>query len=268
MPTHLAGETKNDGSSSAITNEVTITQIGDKGYLDVNAAGSMIITNALNFLAFDLNAAAFSKTTDVSNDFVLDSVLLNFSTTESKTITITGADGTILLGGTLDTSSKNKLRNTTVQNFNLGFGTGFDGGDNITVAVTQFSSAGTMDCILKVRQGDATGLTGAPVLGAGDEIIGRVKVTDGTDVLDVVGDGDSAVVENAEGVTTTKLLPIAGFGNEGKVRFVRVLDNGRMHVENLEQRSLLQQILLELRLIRTHQESITDEEIKETDIGR
>ncbi len=134
-----------------------------------------VVTNAIDQIAFDLNAAAFNTTTNLSNDYIFDSVLLNFSTAESKTITITGQDGTILLGGTVDTSSQNLLRNTTNQNFNLIFKQAFNANDNITVEVTQFSSAGTMDCILKVLEGTSFLSSGNPVLGAGTSIIGTTQ---------------------------------------------------------------------------------------------
>lgn len=153
---------------------------------------SLTITNAIDQTAFDLQAAAFSATTNVSNDFIFDSIVLNFSTTESKTITITGPDGTILLGGTVDTSAANTLRNTTKQNFNLIFQQGFNGGDNITVDVTTTSGACSMDCILKVKQGTA-GLSGDPVLGSGDNTIGRVKITDGTEVVNVTTNNELEV---------------------------------------------------------------------------
>lgn len=136
--------------------------------------GGLTVVNAIDSTAFDLNAAAFSETTSISNDYVFDSIELNFSTTESKTITITSSDGTILLGGTVDTSVQNLLRNTTKQHFNLIFQQAFNANDNLTVDVTQFSSAGTMDCILKVKEG-STGLTGNPVLGAGTAIIGTTQ---------------------------------------------------------------------------------------------
>lgn len=109
------------------------------------------ITNAIDSTAFDLQASAFSETTSITNDYLFDSIELNFSTAESKTITITSSNGTILWGGTLDTTSDNLGRNTTARNFNLIFGQGFNTGENITVDVTQFSSPGTMDCILKVK---------------------------------------------------------------------------------------------------------------------
>jgi len=235
----------------------------------LEVSGGEEVTNAIDKIAFNLNAAAFSETTNISNDYIFDSVLLNFSTTESKTITITGFDGTILLGGTVDTTSQNLLRNTTKQHFNLIFQQAFNAGDNITVAVTQFTSSGTMDCILKVKQG-TTPLVGVPVLGAGDNVIGKVKIVDegGTATLDVVGDGETVVVENTDGKVTTKLIPIAGVvkGTTDKARFINVFNSGRVSIENLEQRELLTQMLIELRLIRAHQELVTDETIKENEI--
>lgn len=113
----------------------------------------MAVTNAIDSTAYDLNAAAFSETTSITKDYILDNIELNFSTTEVKTITVTSADGTILWGGDLDVSASNLGYNTIKQNFFIPFGRGFNASENITVAVTQFSSAGTMDCILKIRSG-------------------------------------------------------------------------------------------------------------------
>lgn len=157
----------------------------------ISSSSDLTVTNSIDQTAFDLQAAAFSETTNISNDYIFDSIVLNFSTAEAKTITITGTDGTILWGGSVDTSSQNLGYNTTKQNFNLIFDQAFNGGDNITVAVTQFSSAGTMDCIVKIKQGGA-GLVGNPVLGAGTNDIGKVHVTNGAGAdwdIDVSGSG-------------------------------------------------------------------------------
>lgn len=121
----------------------------------------MAITNAINSTAFDLNASAFNETTNISNDYELDNVEFNFSTAEAKTITVTSADGTILWGGDVDTSASNLGYNTTKQHFFLSFGRGFNANENITVTVTQFTSPGTMDCILKIKSGSNT-LQGNP----------------------------------------------------------------------------------------------------------
>ena len=131
----------------------------------------MAITNAIDSTAYDLNAAAFSETTNITKDYILDNIELNFSTTEVKTITITSADGTILWGGSVDTSTSNLGYNTTKRNFFLSLGRGFNANENITVAVTQLSSAGIMDCILKVKSGTNT-LVGDPVVQGLDQILG------------------------------------------------------------------------------------------------
>jgi hypothetical protein len=124
----------------------------------------MAVNNAIDETAFDLNAAAFSEITNVINDYIFDSIELNFSTAEAKTITITSADGTILWGGDVDTTAANQGYLSTAKNIYLEFNRGFVANDNITVVVTQFSSAGTMDCILKTRSGSDT-LIGSPHTG-------------------------------------------------------------------------------------------------------
>ena len=118
-------------------------------------AGSskLVITNAINETAFDLNAAAFSEITSISNDYILDNIEFNFSTEEEKTISVVSSDGTTIWEET------NTNKSVHLSNMNIGF----NGGENITVTVTQFSSAGTMDCILKVKQG-AEALTGDPTV--------------------------------------------------------------------------------------------------------
>jgi hypothetical protein len=161
-------------------------EISDEGNpLFVADTNKLVIDNALDFTNYDLNALAFSEVTNISNDYILDNIELNFSTNESKTITVLSSDGTILWGGDVDTSSQNLGYNTTAKHFNLIFEQGFNGSENITVNVTQLTSAGTMDCILKVRQGSSV-LNGNPVLGAGNEIIGKVRLVDanGVEVTD------------------------------------------------------------------------------------
>jgi hypothetical protein len=122
----------------------------------------MTITNAIESTAYDLNAAAFSEVTAITDDFILDTVELNFSTAEAKTITITSIDGTILWGGDVDQTAANQGYLSTAKNIYLDFNQrSFKGGDNITIAVTQFGSAGTMDCILKTKTG-SNSLLGTP----------------------------------------------------------------------------------------------------------
>jgi len=132
----------------------TAQTISSDNPLPINFSGSVggvEVVKSLDFTAYDLNAAAFSETTNISTDFILDSIELNFSTAESKTITVTSTDGTIIYEDT-----------NTNQSISLGdINIAFNGADNVTVAVTQFGSAGTMDCILKTKNATAT-LVGSP----------------------------------------------------------------------------------------------------------
>lgn len=148
-----------NGNSINFATEETLSQI------------VMAVNNAIDSTAFNLNAAAFSAVTAISNDFIFDSIEFNFSTAEAKTITITSSDGTILWGGAVDTTAANQGYLSTARNIYLEFNRGFVANDNIAVAVTQLSSAGTMDCILKTRSGTDT-LLGNPVLGAGANLFG------------------------------------------------------------------------------------------------
>ena len=124
----------------------------------------MAVNNAIDETIFDLNTAAFSETTNITKDFIFDSIELNFSTVEAKTITITSADGTILWGGDVDQTAANRGYLSTAKDIYLEFNRGFVANDNIIVGVTQLGSPGTMDCILKTRSGSNT-LLGNPYIG-------------------------------------------------------------------------------------------------------
>ena len=125
------------------------------------------ITNAIDETAFDLNAGAFSETTNIIKAYKISKLVLNFSIADAKTITVTWPDGTILAWWDVDTSSSNLYYNTTKTDFVINeiVGMGFDANDNITVTVTQFSSAGTMDCVLSVESGTNTLLWNPVVYG-------------------------------------------------------------------------------------------------------
>lgn len=105
----------------------------------------MAVTNAIDQTAYDLNAAAFNAVTNISNDYELDNVEFNFTTSESKTITITTADGTIILNESDNTDTSFMWQPSSELAFN--------GGEQLTVDVTQLISPGTMDCILKTKSG-------------------------------------------------------------------------------------------------------------------
>lgn len=131
------------------------------------------VENAIDETAYDLNAASFSESSNIDDDYTLNAIELNFSTAEEKTITVTSPDGTILYE---DTNTNKSVSITEIDR-------DFNGGENFTVAVTQFSSAGTMDCIAVVTRGGSAPLpTGNPVLGAGTNSVGTVGLDAGENV--------------------------------------------------------------------------------------
>ena len=115
----------------------------------------MAVTNAIDSTAYDLNSSAFSSTTSISNDYELDNVEFNFTTIASRDITITSVDGTILF--------KEAANTDTSVLWSPSQDIAFNGGENLTVDVTQTASACSMDCILKTRSGTNT-LTGNPAV--------------------------------------------------------------------------------------------------------
>lgn len=105
----------------------------------------MAVDNPIDQIAYDLNAAAFSETSSITNDYILDNVEFNFSTNESKKITITSSDGTKLYEDTtLD-------QHIVINNQTLGIA--YSANENFTIVVSQFNSAGTMDCIARIIKG-------------------------------------------------------------------------------------------------------------------
>ena len=112
----------------------------------------MAVTNGIDSTAYDLNAAAFNGTTNISTDYILDNLEINFSTTAIRDITVTSFDGTVLLEDK-DNIDKNFIW-ADVQ-------IAFRSGENITVDITQAGAACTIDVILRVMAGTNT-LVGTP----------------------------------------------------------------------------------------------------------
>ncbi len=119
----------------------------------VHVTGGTVISNAIDVTGYDLQASSFNNTTAISKDYILNSIIMNFSSSEQKTITILGSDGTILSGGVVDTSDLNILRNNTDMNLVIPFDLAFDSGDEITIQITQTSGACNADIITKVTHG-------------------------------------------------------------------------------------------------------------------
>ncbi len=119
-------------STTSFSTEETVSQL------------VMAVTNALDFTAYDLNAAAFSETTNIVNDYNLISVEMNFTTTALRDIIITSHDGTILLD-----DKSNIDKNFVWADIHQSF----KSGENITVDITQAGAACLADVILRVQSG-------------------------------------------------------------------------------------------------------------------
>jgi hypothetical protein len=112
----------------------------------------MSINPPINRAAYDLNAAAFNETTGILNDFILDNIELNFTTTAARDITITSEAGTIIF------DEKDNIDTSLII---PGENRGYNGGDNITIDITQTGAACSADVILRIRSGSNT-LVGNP----------------------------------------------------------------------------------------------------------
>lgn len=156
-PTQISGQT--------IWNDTLKKWVAWDGSISgISGIPELVVTNAIDQTAHALGSSAFSATTNISNDYRLSRIEMNFSTALARTITVTTSDGTVLW----------KRENDTSLNISIdGEGQGFNASENLTVAATQTSGACAMDCVLTVEEGSAT-LGGNPSLAAGTEEIGTV----------------------------------------------------------------------------------------------
>ena len=212
--------------------------------LVVNADGSIniigtytsstVVINAIDDTAFDLNSAAYSETTALTVDYILNNIEFNFTTVSSRDITITSSDGTILFQ-----DNDNTNMSLVLSNWNLAF----DSSNQITVAVTQTNSACLMDCVLRVTRGSSS-LAGDPVLGAGTAHIGSVEV-------------DSSVLPTGASTSVKQetIIDALNVVTEGGVVKQTVQDNNT--------KEILENILNELKKMNIQLSTLTDDEINE-----
>jgi hypothetical protein len=134
----------------------------------VSATGfpQLTVANAITTTAYNLNAAPYSTTSAITNDYIIDHIQFNFTTTESRDITVTAGDGTVIWAVTGDISSNILLEDIDKA---------FNANDNFTIAVTQTSGACAMDVLATIFEGTST-LGGNPVLDS-SSIVG-VRATD------------------------------------------------------------------------------------------
>ena len=115
--------------------------------VDVMSMPQMTIVNAIESNAYNLNAAGYSQTSNIADDFILNHIELNFSTTQSRDITITLSNGTILWQDTGNTNLNIMLEDIDVA---------CNGGDDFTIVITQTAGACSLDVLATVVQGEAS----------------------------------------------------------------------------------------------------------------
>lgn len=137
-----------EGVEVSGTNPVPITGTVVSSGAELRIEDSLVINNR------DQSVSAYSGTTSIGDDYILNQINLIFSTTEDKDILITTSKGVILV-------DEKGIADKIVR-YN-GKREGFDSGTQITIAVSQTSGACLMSLEVLIERG-ALPLTGNPVL--------------------------------------------------------------------------------------------------------
>jgi hypothetical protein len=125
------------------------------------------VDTVIEVSAFDLNASSFSETVTPSYDYIIDNVSFEFTTAESRTITITSDNGSKIYEATSTNLS------VVVSQINFGQATG----QSFTVAITQTAGACSVDVTANIKNSPVA-LTADPVLATGTNSVGYVGVDD------------------------------------------------------------------------------------------
>jgi len=133
---------------------------------NVKVSQQLGITTLIDDTAFDLNAAVYDETVNNAGngDYIIDSLTLDFTTAESRTITLTSDNGT-------------KIYSATNTNLSVAVGSinfGQEDTQNVRVQITQTAGACSVDVMLNIKN-SAVALTADPVIAAGTNVIGRVN---------------------------------------------------------------------------------------------
>lgn len=123
------------------------------------------IVDSLTATLYDIYAAPYSISTNISSDYIFDHLELNFTTSQTKTVTIISSKGTVIYSDT----------NTLTSMFVGGMDLGFKSGENLTVSVTQTSGACLMNLVLKIRQGTIQTLGTATISNYANESGGNLQ---------------------------------------------------------------------------------------------
>jgi len=120
--------------------------IDNSGHLKVTNLGRVfLIAAGLTEDAHDLNAAAYNQTTAEAVDFILDSIELNFTTTEQRTITLSTSAGT-----TFYTRAADNSQHFVISKINKAF----INGDQLTLNISQTAGACSVDVRLILRRAE------------------------------------------------------------------------------------------------------------------
>ena len=191
------------------------------------------IDTVIEDVAFDLNAAAYSEVATPTYDYIIDNVTFDFTTTESRTITITSDNGTKLYEAT------NTNLNVAVTNINFGQETG----QTFTVAITQTTGACSVDVTADIKNSPVA-LTADPVIAPGTSTIGNVGLVD--EDGDDIEESNPLQVEGQNAIT------------EGTVKKDNIVD--------LNGDSFSSEILKQLKIMNIHLSILTDNTIKKTEV--
>lgn len=127
----------------------------------VTATGAELnIQEVLSFSAYNLASAVLNQTTAISTDYLASQLELHFSTRAKRTITLTTEDGTVWRTITDDTSLDRVI--------SLG-DQAFEGGEQLTLNITQTASPCTVTGKLVIKQGSQSLGGDTPVLLKGQE---------------------------------------------------------------------------------------------------
>lgn len=164
---------------------------------------ALSVENAINVQNYDLFTAPLSATSNIANDYILESIDFTFSTEELKTITISTSNNQILWGGALEKTPYNLGYNTKAKSISLVFDQSFKANDNIRIDISQTSNSCLANCIVKIKRGSDI-LVGGAVLGSGNSVIGttfdfNLEVSKGNitghSEFSALGERDSVAVE-------------------------------------------------------------------------
>lgn len=126
-------------------------KINSDGSINVNGGGgggtssTMSVVDAISATNHNIQTAAYSATSDITQDYILDHIQFNFSTRQARDIVVTAADGTKLWEATADTSL-----NIVLEDIDKAF----NENENFTITVSQTGSACLMTVLATILQGN------------------------------------------------------------------------------------------------------------------